>query len=71
MAAPAPSAGCDVLILRRHSRWAWGSRAGKEEEEGEVVAVVVEVEAEGEPRGGHGGAARRRGARPRSVGILK
>ncbi|MEJ1273145.1 tumor necrosis factor (ligand) superfamily member 13 [Cricetulus griseus] len=32
LAAPAPHAGCDVLILRRHRRWAWGSREGKEEE---------------------------------------
>lgn len=62
VAAPAPFAGCDVLSLRRHSRWAWGSRAGREEEEGEVVLVAAEVEAEEEPGGGRGGAARRRRA---------
>lgn len=29
---PALLAGCDALIARRHRRWAWGSREGKEEE---------------------------------------
>lgn len=43
MAAPALFAECDVVIVRRHRRWAWGSREGKQEEEGEV-----EVEAEAE-----------------------
>lgn len=46
LAAPALIAGCDVLIVRRHRRWAWGSREGKEEEEGEVVEVEAEAEQE-------------------------
>lgn len=46
LAAPALFAGCDVLIVRRHRRWAWGSREGKEEEEGEVVEVEAEAEQE-------------------------
>lgn len=46
MAAPAPFARCDVLIVRRHRRWAWGSREG--EEVGEVIVVEVEAEAEAE-----------------------
>lgn len=46
LAAPALFAGCDVLIVRRHRRWAWGSREGKEEAEGEVVEVEAEAEQE-------------------------
>lgn len=72
VAEPAPFAGYDVLIVRRHRRWAWGSREG--EEAGEVVVVEVEAEAEAESEQeaaevGRRGAARR-GARPRSVGSL-
>ena len=34
VAAPALFAECDVVFVRRHRRWAWGSREGKLEEEG-------------------------------------
>lgn len=61
VAPPALFAGCDALIVRHRGRWAWGSREGKEE--GEVVEVEAEAEQEA-------AAAGRRGARPRSVGIL-
>lgn len=52
VAAPALFAGCDVLIVRRRRRWAWGSREGKEEEKGEVVEVEAEAEREAARRGG-------------------
>lgn len=59
VAAPALFAECDVVIVRRHRRWAWGSREGKQEEEGEVVEVEAEAEQEAAAAG-----------RPRAVGIL-
>lgn len=59
LAAPALFAGCDVQIVRRQRRWAWGSREGKEEkEEGEVVEVEAEAEQEAAAAGRLGGAAR-------------
>lgn len=60
VAAAALFAGCDVLIVRHHRRWAWGSREGKEEEEeeGEVVEVEAEAEREAAAAGRLGGAAR-------------
>ena len=59
VAAAALFAGCDVLIVRHHRRWAWGSREGKEEEEeGEVVEVEAEAEREAAAAGWLGGAAR-------------
>lgn len=57
LAAPALFAGCDVQIVRRQRRWAWGSREGKEEE-GEVVEVEAEAEQEAAAAGRLGGAAR-------------
>lgn len=61
LAAPALFAGCDVQVVRRQRRWAWGSREGKEEqeEEGEVVEVEAEAEQEAAAAGRLGGAARR------------
>lgn len=48
VAAPALFSGCDVVIVRRYRRWAWGSREGKEEgKEGEVVEVEAEAAAAG------------------------
>lgn len=52
---------CDVVIVRRHCRWAWGSREGKQAEEGEAVEVEAEAEREAAAAGG---------ARPRAVGSL-
>lgn len=59
VAAPALFAGCDVVIVRCHRRWAWGSREGKEEEEGEVVEVEAEAEQEAAAARRLSGAARR------------
>lgn len=60
LAAPALFAGCDVQVVRRQRRWAWGSREGKEEqgEEGEVVEVEAGAEREAAAAGRLGGAAR-------------
>lgn len=58
MAAPAPFAECDVVIVRRHRRWAWGSREGKQEEEGEAVEVEAQAEPAAAAAGRLGGAAR-------------
>lgn len=57
VAAPALFAECDVVIVRRHRRWAWGSREGKQEEEGEVVEWKLK-QSKRRPRWG-GSAARR------------
>lgn len=59
VAAPALFAGCDVVIVRRHRRWAWSSREGKEEgKEGEVVEVEAEAEQEAAAAGRLSGTAR-------------